>query len=67
MKGRINPYSLTVTVEKTFLSILSGMKSNFGNVLGNIIVLNRILFHYIVLEITTRSVYHIHLVILFCK
>jgi hypothetical protein len=63
MKCRINPYSLIVIVEQTFLSILAGMKSNYGNVLGNIVVLNRILFHYTMLEITTRSVNHMHLVI----
>jgi hypothetical protein len=37
------------------------------NVLGDIFVLNRILFQYTVLEITTRSMNHIHLVILFFK
>jgi ABC-type branched-subunit amino acid transport system permease subunit len=67
VKCRINHFSLTVTVEQTFLSILAGMKSNYGNVLGIIVVLNRILFHYTVLEITTRSVNHIHLVISICK
>jgi hypothetical protein len=39
------------------------MKSNYGNVLGNIVVLNRILFDYTVLEITTKLVNHIHMVI----
>jgi hypothetical protein len=63
MKCRINPYSLTVTVEQTFLSVLAGMKSNYGDVLGNIVVVNRIQFHYTVIEITTKLVNHIHLVI----
>jgi hypothetical protein len=67
VKCRINHFSLTVTIEKNLLSILDGMKSNYGNVLGIIVVLNRILFHYTVLEITTRSVNHIHLVIFVCN
>jgi hypothetical protein len=63
VKCRINHFSLTIIVEKTFLHILDGMKSNYGNVLGIIVVLNSILSHYTVLESTTRSVNHIHLVI----
>jgi hypothetical protein len=36
MKHGINPYSLTVAIEKNVLCILAGMKLNYGNVLGNV-------------------------------
>jgi hypothetical protein len=63
MNCRINPYSLIVAIEKTVPCILAGMESNYEDVLGNISLLNRMLFLYTILEITTRSVNHINLVI----
>jgi hypothetical protein len=65
MKCRTNSYSLIIDVEKTFPCILVGIE--LWNVLGDLSMLNRILFQYTVLEITTRLVNHIHLVIRFCK
>jgi hypothetical protein len=67
MKGRIDPHSLTVTVEKTLLSILAGMKIKWWKCIRKYNCVNRLLLHYIVLEITASSVHHVHLVILFCK
>jgi hypothetical protein len=44
MNCRINPYSLIVGVEKNFLCILARMEFNYGNILGDTSVLNRISF-----------------------
>ena len=67
MKSRIDPHILTVTVEQTLLSILDGMKIEWWKCIRKYNYVNRLLLHYIVLEIVASSMHHAHLAIMFCK